>query len=174
MAVVDLYVDTTKFTANAVQKLQSMSNTGTEFVHMFMTFAVDPTDSATSVYRLFKELDPNLIPVEFCLASAALTGGTSYSLGLYRTSSPGNAGAVLSANVFMNAQTLITAITSLNPKVAIDALANVGIANMGRKLYEHAGHTVKTRLTGYDLCLTANTPSTVAGSVSIACKFMQG
>lgn len=171
MAVVNYYVDTTKISGNVVSKLQSMSNVGTDLVHMMIVFDVAATDSATSTYRLFKELDPSLIPVEICIGCTALTGGTSYSLGLYR---PGLTGAVLSANVFMNAQTLAVAVASLNPKTALDGLANVGVANMHRKLYEHAGHTVKTKLTGYDLVLTANTPSTVAGTIAVAAKFMQG
>lgn len=171
MAVVNYYVDTTKITGDAVQKLQSMSNVGSEIVHMFITFEVLATDSATSTYRLFKELDPNLIPIEICIGCDALTSGTSYSLGLYRT---GTAGAVINAACFMLNQTLASAVASLNPKTAIDGMSAVNIASYGNKLYEHAGHTVKTRLTGYDLVLTANTPSTAAGTISVAAKFLQG
>jgi hypothetical protein len=84
-------------------------------------------------------------------------------------------GAVVLANVLANAFTLAAAITSLNPKVALDGLAAVGLANVGKKLWELAGVTMGTTAIppAYDIVLTSNT-TPAAGNISLFGIFARG
>jgi hypothetical protein len=73
----------------------------------------------------------------------------------------------------MAGQTLATAV-DFGFDTCIDGMDAVAIENYGRKLYEHGGHTVTTKLESYDLALTANTIGSAAGTVSVLFIFAQG
>lgn len=174
-AVVNKYVDA----AIAAGKLgeSALSGGGVKSIVMVATEEIAAADDDTSIYRFFKGLAPNLIPIDIKVYCDAITNGTDFDLGLYETSDAENpsGGLVVDADVFMDGQTLAAAITrgggTANQDEAIDGLQNVDIANLTKKLYEHGGHTVKTSKDGYDICLTANTVGTVAGTVTIIAEF---
>src|ERR1700677_5074171 len=136
MAVVDVYARAAYLSSGlAPAYVPKMDNAlfeqGTELVCMASNFTPTAGDTSGSTYRVWANVDSNLVPIMICIASDALAGFTSASLGLYL---PKN-GVVVSANLLANAFTLANAITSLNPKVALDGLANVGLANVGKKLW---------------------------------------
>ena len=164
MAVVDKY-------ANAdLQKgklAEAVHVNGAKLVTAVTTFEVADTDDDGSVYRLFKGLNPNLIPLDIKINNDAITGGTDWDLGLYQ----GNGGKVIDKDVFADGIDLSTARTSGSE---VSGLSAVAIENLTKKLFEHAGHTIATKLDSYDLALTANTVGTAAGTVTVRAIFAQG
>ncbi len=164
MAVEDKYVNT-----NVVAgKLANPAIMGGAQVFAFVaTFEVAIADDDGSIYRIGKALQPNLIPIEITIACDAITSGTDWDVGLYKT----DLGAVISANVFGDAIDLSSALTWATAKTG---LISVDPANIIKKLYEHAGDDVTDYQRGYDLALTANTVGSAAGTVSVICVFIQG
>ncbi len=159
---------------------------GSKVTGMIQTEELAAGDSAGSVYRFFKGISGNLIPIDIQVwVDDALTDETDADIGLYEQSVGSINGAVISANVFADSLDLIPAGGALRGAAdvgdvveaneAIDGLKSVDIADLTKKVYEHAGHTVKTSKDGYDLCLTINTGiTTTGGTVTILATFLQG
>ena len=175
-AVVNKYVNTA---VEAGKIINAALINGSPLIGMVATEEIAAADDDTSVYRFFKGVSGNLIPYDIKVYCDVITGGTDFDLGLYKPTSPsGVAGAVIDKDVFMDGQTLAAAITrgggTANQDEALDGLANVDIANLQKKIYEHAGHDVNDSVQGYDICLTANTVGSAAGTVTIIALFIEG
>lgn len=163
MTAVDKYVNT----ENEAGKLaKAAASYGAETITLVATEEILDTDSDTSVYRFFKNVPSNLIPVEITVACDTITGGTDYDLGLYKT----NYGAVVEVDVLMEQQTLATALTLATGHQV--GLSDLDIANVGKTLAEISGQTDPDP--AYDIALTANTVGTATGTVTIIAKFAQG
>lgn len=143
---------------------------GAESFWLYNTFEVAAADDNGSKYRVFKNLDANLIPIIIAVGNDAITAGTGYDVGLYRP----NGGAALDDDCFAATLDMSVAAASMNPKTAKDGMAAVAIENYGRRLFEHAGHTISNKLNAYDLVLTADTVGTAAGTISVAMLCVQG
>lgn len=169
MAVEDKYVSDL-ITGNVVNKLLAAYNAhGTPIQAVYATEELAAADDDGSKYRFFKNVDPNLIPIAFLVGCDTITSGTDFDLGLYRP----DLGAVITKDVFMDGQTLATA-AKLGFGVALNGMGNVAIENFGKRIFEHAGHTILNKLESYDIVLTANTVGSAAGTVSIIGLFAQG
>ena len=163
MAVEDKYVDATV----AAGKLGKASLTsGDKIVVMVNTEEIAAADDDGSVYRFFKNVPANLIPVEITVACDAITSGTDFDLGLYKP----NLGAVVDKDVLMDGQTLGSALTRATGHQL--GLANVNIADAGKTLATLSAQTDPDQ--AYDIALTANTVGSGAGTVTIIAKFIQG
>lgn len=160
MAVVDAYVNSD--VANG-ELTYALYTNGTRMFVMRQQVDVAAADDDGSVYRVFKAIDDTLIPIRITIATTAITGGTDYDLGIYIT----NLGAVVTKDLFMDGQTMASASQSLN------GLSNITTANLYKNIYELAGKTAKTRIGKYDLCLTANTVGTAAGTIVVTAEFAQ-
>lgn len=169
MAVENKYTDANINAAGRVTKLLSMANAGSNLSAAFATFEVAAADSDGSIYRVFKALDPNLIPIAILIGCDSITGGTVWDVGLYAP----DLGAVVDADAFAANLDLSTGV-DLGFATALDGMDAVAIENYGRKIYEHAGHTVTTKLESYDLALTGDTVGTAAGTVSVLLLYVQG
>lgn len=170
MPVEDKYVSDF-ISGNFVNKLLPAINAHGAHVHaLFATEEIAAADDDGSKYRFFKNLDPNLIPLAIMVGNDAITGGTNYDVGLYRP----DLGTVLNKSVFAEGLDMSAAAASLNPKTAKDGMKDLAIENYGRRLFEHAGHTVLTKLEAYDLVLTADTCGTAAGTISVLLLVAQG
>ena len=180
MAVVNKYV-------NASVEAGKIANAalvnGAPMIGMVATEEITAGDSATSVYRFFKGVSGNLIPIDLRLyVDDAVTDESDADIGLYEQSIyNGTDGAVISADVFADSMDLIPASGSLRGGVAgghdlgADGLGSVDIANLTKKIYEHAGHTVLTAKAGYDICVTLNTGgTTTGGTLTLIGEFIQG
>ncbi len=169
MAVVDKYTDT-KFTGNILTgDLLSAGNAAANQLFVAIaTFEVAAADDDGSVYRVFKNINPSLIPTQIGISCDAITNGTDWDLGLYKP----DLGAVVDKDCLMDGQTLASA-----AKLGLGALNGMGgvdVADINKRLFEHAGATISTRPEAYDMALTANTVGTAAGTVSITAIFCQG
>lgn len=131
--------------------------------------SIAAADDDGSIYRIFKNVPPSLIPVEIKLMNAAITGCTDVELGLYEPLEAG--GAVIDLDILMGTLDISSGKTEASPGNGLGAVA---FADRQKRLFELAGHTLATRKTGYDIALTANTVGSAAGTVVVIARFVQG
>ena len=136
---------------------------------MIATVTAGASDSNTSTYRVFNNLDPGIVPLAIMIGNTANTAGTSYSLGLYQGSANGAVGgAAISANLLANAKDMSVAHASMNPATALDGMSAVLPVNVGKPLWSLAGDAaVTTRPLGYDMTITANTAGSAGGTMTV-------
>lgn len=168
MAVLNKYADS-NISGNVVNKLMTALAAGTgELFVMAQTYEIAAADDDGSIIRMFKSVPGTLVPIFLGVANDAITAGTSYDLGAYKP----DLGTVVDADCFAAAMDMSTAhklgLSMLSGMSAIDQ------ANVGKKIYELAGHTVSTALEAYDIALTANTIGSAAGTVTVVGLFAQG
>ncbi len=139
-------------------------------------------DDAGSIYRFFKGLRPNLIPIDIKIyVDDAVAGADDVNVGLYETTgADGVAGAAIDDNCFGDDVDLSPAGGAVRGGGAdgtdewVDGMKTVDIANMKKKLYEHAGHDVTDYTQGYDLVLTCVSECTTGGTVTVVAEFIMG
>lgn len=163
MAVENKYVD--DLTA-AGKKTAAAFASGAETVTLIATEEIAAADDDGSVYRLFAGVPSNYVPVEITIACDAITSGTDYDLGLYKT----NLGAVVDKDVLMDGQTLASALTRATGYQL--GLSNVNIADARKTLGVLSAQTDVDP--AYDIALTANTVGSGAGTVTVLATFVKG
>lgn len=160
MAVENKYVD-----ANIVAGKKSLpGSTTNEIVAYAVTFEVAAADDDGSVYRIIKGIPSNLIPYQITICCDAITAGTDWDLGVYKT----DLGAVVDKDILMDGQTLATALTRATGHQL--GLKDVNVDKVGSTLATLSGQTNPDD--SYDLALTANTVGTAAGTVSVLAEFL--
>jgi hypothetical protein len=168
MAVINDYVDSNLATATN-RRANSLAVARTALYVAAVTFEVAAADSDTSIYRLFKGVNPELIPIKIDIFNDAITAGSVYDLGFYESLEAG--GAVIDADALMVDGDLSSAHASGSP---LSGMKDVDPANLLKRVYELAGHTFATKKTSYDIALTADTVGTGAGTVTVVAYFAQG
>lgn len=133
------------------------------------------------IYRFFKGLNPNLIPVDLKIyVDDAVVGATDVDVGLYEQTTDSADGSVVDVDCFADGIDLSPAGGAvrgggvIGHDEFIDGLAAVDIANLTKKIYEHGGHTVTNYKQGYDLALTVNSDVTTGGTVTVIGQFIEG
>lgn len=164
MATEDKYVSND--IANGKKAKSALAKGADEFV-LVATEEIAAADDDGSVYRFFKSVPSHYIPTEITIMSDGITGGTDYDLGLYKV---GTGGAAVDADRLMDGQTMASALTRATGHQL--GLKTVNIADATKTLGELSGQTDVD--TAYDICLTANTVGTAAGTITILAKFAQG
>lgn len=144
---------------------------GDKTVCMVATFEVAVADDDGSVYRLFKNVNQNYIPVKIEIACDAITSGNDWDLGFYEPTIGGVAGAVIDKDKLADGLDLSSAVAFV---AALDGLKTVNISEVQERIYELAGDTLDDKKQGYDIALTANTVGAAAGTVSVKAWFVQG
>lgn len=120
--------------------------------------AVAAADDDTSVFRCVR-LPSNARIVSIRRTNSAITGGTSYGVGVHQTAA--NGGAAASASLFAAAQDLSSAGAQVEQRYT--ALA---VTTMEQRLWELLGLTSDPRI-DYDITLTGNTVGTGAGNIGL-------
>lgn len=128
------------------------------------TVEIAAADDDTSVYR-FVRVPSNAVITSIKVFCDAITSGTSFDCGLYRTANDG--GAVVDADAYASAVSLASAITT-GTEIRFEA---ADIANVEKRVWEDAAATADTKY-DYDICLTANTVGSAAGTVSLQVVYM--
>src|SRR5882672_7811086 len=126
MAVQNYYVDpgvTSGQSQSPARSRNIQSGSGAKCVVMATSFSILAADSSGSIYRLFQNVDANLIPLQLWIACSAITGSSVADFGLYlpnlsTVTQPVSGGEA----VFGSALTLAAAIASLDPKTALDGM----------------------------------------------------
>lgn len=161
MAVENKYVNADV----AAGKLTSAAQiTGDKDVTLFFNFEVAAADDDLSVYRIAKAVQPDAIIKEITLFNDVITSATDYDIGLYETTGEdGTAGAAIDADVYLDGED----ISGGNTRASfVNGLTNIAIENVDKRIYENAGHTLTTKVIGYDIAITANTVGSIAGTIS--------
>ncbi len=185
MAVENKYVNTR---VEAGKNDEAPYVSGSRVIGMVETEEVHADDGVVSVYRFFKGLTPNLIPIRIRIyVDDAIAGATEADVGLYEQTDDGGTGAVIDRDCFADNLDLVALgaggiaihggaadAGAAASDGAIDGMAAVDIANKKYKLYQHAGHDVTDYTQGYDLCLTVVSDTTTTGTVTIVATFLEG
>jgi len=166
MAVVNAYQNTNVVAGKLADAAQLL---GSPLRKMVGTFEVAAADDNGSIYRVFKGLSPDIVITNILVGNDAITSGTAYDVGLYGVLDFDGVGAVVSANCFANNLDMSSAHASGSELSGISA---VDVANRGKRLYEIAGHTQLTKLPAYDLCVTADTVGSGAGTVTLIVEYV--
>jgi hypothetical protein len=106
------------------------------------------------------QINANSIITDVKIGNDKITSGTSYDVGFYNVES----GAVVDADELAATLDLSSAHASGSELSAISA---VDVANIGKKVYELLGLTASTKAVAYDLCITANTVGSAAGTITV-------
>ncbi len=135
------------------------------------------------IYRFFKGLNPNLIIIDLKIyVDDAVVGATDCDFGLYEQTDDSADGVAVDDDVFADGLDLVAlgaagvalrGGTDTTADGAIDGLVGVDIANLTKKLYEHAGHDVTDYKQGYDLALTIRSDVTTGGTVTVIAQFIE-
>lgn len=129
------------------------------------TVEVAAADDDTSVYR-FARVPSNARIIAINVTNDALTAGTAYEFGLYRTASDG--GAVVDADAYGSAVDLSSARTTAALNVAFEAR---NIDKITNKVWQDAAATADTKIE-YDICALATTVGSAAGTISVEVQYV--
>jgi hypothetical protein len=132
------------------------------------TVEIAAADDNGSVYRMGRLRSSDRVS-QLTVFNDAITGGTSFDLGLYRTADDG--GTVVDADLFASALDL-----SSGSAVGIDVTyesAATDIGKIEKRLWELLGLSADPQV-DYDLAFTANAVGTAAGTVSLRVRFTGG
>lgn len=127
---------------------------------------VAAADDDNSVYRILR-LPSNACIKELNILNDAITSGTVYHLGVYQTAA--NGGAVVDADVFASTISMATART-----MPLNAMFEAGldIANWDIRLWQLLGLSSDPQR-DYDICFTAATVGSAAGTLCLECVWSQ-
>lgn len=136
------------------------------------TVEVAAADDNNSVYRFFR-VHSSWIITELWLYNDAITSGSSYDCGLYRTADDG--GAVVDADCWATAVTMVSARTGTAAPLNL-VFEALNIDKVEKTVWEVAAIAVTTITADpavwYDICLTANTVGSGAGTISMVLGYL--
>ena len=133
------------------------------------TVAVAAADDDNSVYRLFR-VPSNIRVSELLVLNDAITGGTSYDLGVYDIDGV-NQAAVVDADLFASAVTMASARTA--PLDVTHESGQWPIEEAEQALWEALGLASDPDKM-YDIALTANTVGSAAGDITVKIRYSDG
>lgn len=170
MAIENKYVNT-QVAAGGVAKALEVN--GKKVLVLNQTFEVAAADDNGSIYRVFPNINPELIPLKIEIANDAITAGTDYDLGLYQSKSLTD-GAVIDKDALADGADLSSAHII---GAELSGLSAVDVANKGKSLLELAALADDTLVignikAGFDICLTANVVGTAAGTITVTGYFV--
>jgi len=134
-----------------------------ESVGTLETAAADDDDS---VFR-FMPVHSSWRISEILLACDALTGSTSWDIGLYSV----GAGAVVDSDLFASAVNISSGLAAWTNQALESGTA--GIENVEKQIFELLGLTVDPNLE-YDMCMLANTIGSGVGTISMKIRYSDG
>lgn len=135
---------------------------------MAATVEVAAGDDNASIYRMFRVHSAWRVH-QLLLWNDAITSGSAYDVGLYQTAA--NGGAVVDADLWASDVTMVSARGASGPlDLTFEAL---NIDDIEKPVWEIAGIAVTTLTADpnryYDICLTADTVGSGAGTISMSC-----
>jgi len=129
------------------------------------TVEVAAADSDGSTYRMCRvPSGARITSIE--IACDAITGGTAYDIGVYKTAADG--GAAVDDDVFATAVDLSSALTWVDKTYEATA---TNIDAVEKRLWDLLGLSADPFL-GYDIVLTADTVGTGAGTISLRVRYV--
>lgn len=167
MAVENKY---TNADVEAGNRTMSVFGVGERTVTSLSNFEVAAADSDGSVYRLLKGIPTTHRIQTIEIVNDAITGGTDYDLGFYQTQqSDGTDGAIIDGDILDGPIDMSSARAITAPLVA---LRNLDLAVLDQPLWQLLGFDQFSRPHSVDLCLTANTVGSSAGTIRTKAVFV--
>lgn len=157
MAVQNKYVDA-KIVANRIAG--TLSAQGIKVVRHVATFEVAAADDDGSIFRIIPSLPSSMVPISMRICCDALTGSTSWNVGVYNP----DLGAVVDADILGATIDLSAGYSRILGK---DGLVSVDLADCQKSLWELVGRTAQNRESTYDVALTAVTIGSGAGTITV-------
>ena len=169
MAVENKYVDpfVVAGTSRVSQNCDPIFCGGKKRKTLIQQVVIAVADNNGSIYRVFRNVSSEARLLGCRVANSVITAGTSYSLGIANV----EFGSVISANALANAMDMSAAAASFF--AGKNGLANVALTNLGKKLFELAGHNETTKKEAYDIVLTATTVGSSGGNIAILLDFAE-
>lgn len=133
------------------------------------TVEVAAADSDTSVYRFVRLRSSDRVST-ITILNDAITAGTAFELGLYKTAADG--GAAVSASLFGSAIDLSSASASAGVDDTYEATIT-NISQIEKRLWELLGLSADPQIE-YDVCLTGTTVGSAAGTLSMRVRYCAG
>ncbi len=155
MAVVDKYANAS---VEAGTRVLNLFGRGEKTTVSRQIVAVAAADDDGSVYRVLKGIPTKSRIQKIEILNSAITAGTDYDLGFYKT----DKGAVIDKDVLMDGQSFATA-HAVGEEV--QGNSNVALTDMTKTIGELLGLDFNDSPSSVDLCLTANTVGTAAGTI---------
>ncbi|WP_439813982.1 hypothetical protein [Zavarzinia sp. CC-PAN008] len=140
-----------------------VTDQGARLREIAATLEVAAADDDTSVFRIC-QVQSNWRIAAILLTNDAITSGTSYDVGLYQTLD--NGGAVVDADAYASAVDLSSGRTA-PLDVAFEAR---NIDKVNNRVWQDGGFSSDPKQT-YELCLTANTVGSAAGTISVRVQY---
>lgn len=141
---------------------------GLDLKFAFSRCEVAVADAADSVYRMFRDLPASIVPLFLLIGSDAAIDISDMNVGLWKP----NSGDVVNENCLADALDPSGG-KALTFGAALNGLAAIAIDNRYKKLYEHGGHSVTTKLGAYDLGFKSVSNPGAAGSLAAILIFGQ-
>jgi len=170
MAVQDKYAETLQNSdGNTFAQFNPAIFTGgLDLKVAFNRVEVATADDANSVYRIFRDVPASIVPVFLLIGADAAIDIADMNIGLWKP----NFGAVVSENCLADALNPSGGI-ALTLAAALNGLAAIAIDNRYKKLYEHGGHSLTTKLGAYDIGIKSISNPGAAGSITALLIFGQ-
>jgi len=147
----------------AEKKAPALYTNGTGNIVMQATVEVAAADDNDSIYRLFRDIPANAVPLSIAVYNTAITSGTSYSLGLYKT----NLGVVVSAACFASALDVSSARVIATANNA--GMTAINIATLAANLGVLSGQSEPD--SAYDIAFIAGAVGSAAGTIRVVATF---
>lgn len=167
MAVEDKYVVTQVVSGVTARAVES---SGTSLMSVQVDVAVDAADDDGSVYRLFKNMNPDIVIHDVRRCNGAVTGGTDYDIGIYESEV---GGAAKDADKLADGISMASAI-AIWTSVLGSGTNGRAASEINEKLHELAGDAATDKLAGYDVALTANTVGSATETIAVQVFFSYG
>jgi hypothetical protein len=160
MAVENRYANSDIRTDGTLLALLEHIKTGSDLRVMIETVSMLAADDNDSVYRVFPNVDSNIVPLFAAYGTAGIAGLTDVDLGLHH----------------VNDEDCLVATKDLSAAVALTTLNLCGtLANVGKKLWEHAGvFASDDKPSSMDIAVKAKAAASAPGDVYVVLIYAQG
>lgn len=168
-AAIEVYIDP-QYTGNPIQLSNAFNSTGVAKHALYATWAKG-TESDGTIYRIFKGLSGNIVPLQIGIYTSGIAGFTSAKLGLLNVGlqkgvvTAGSDACFMAAGQSLAAAT-VTWGTPINGLTALSALL------IQQTLFAYAGNTILNRQGAYDLALTGVTAGTATGNLAVYMEYV--
>jgi hypothetical protein len=157
---------THNITSAAADKAPAGLFQGCAVKKLVFNFEIAAADSDGSVYRVGR-ISPQAIVTSVKILCDAITAGTDFGIGLYKTLDVG--GAVANKDAFAAGVDLSSAITALTEKFAPSQ------ADLGKNAYQLSGVSTydANEVGAFDIAFTGDTVGSAAGTVSGMIEYIE-
>lgn len=160
MAVVDKFANAD---LEAGKKAKPALSSGAERKGAVSSVEVVSGDSNNSIYRMFGNLNREMIPTQLIISHDAFGTAGACNIGLYDS----DTGLAVDEDCFSVGLSLVSAARE------VDGMTAVAIEDLVKRFWEHAGDTLDTKKNSYDLGIkVTNVGANGAGTITARLEYL--